>query len=371
MATCICKQIISCPQIPIIYNGVSVHNPKNVDACNINYRLINKYCGIFDKSYTECKFQWVRQKMDLTNFNRIELLTVHSYDHAILEKKDERSMKNVRLVGMKKQQLHSMQDYIDALKIILESSDNTHLNGYVAPVVADWPGQLFIRKALVHLHIQEQTARNSIPPNIQSFIPILGPLHVSLNSREQVMLVHYSFFKLLFHFLFGERVKLAKKPKPWRINLLLELAYSGWIKIRTTIKNKFGSLCKDIEYQMLLDLLDNLIPATLDIYAILFRSGSFDEYVETIFRIWTFALRWKRKNYNKAPLVFLSDIFYWEDINHPFLEAMKMFLPNFNDYPVENMHSKIRTSISINASAEDIIKQACIIGKLCKKKIRN
>jgi hypothetical protein len=72
-----------------------------------------------------------------------------------------------------------------------------------------------------------------------------------------------------------------------------------------------------------------------------------------------------------VPLVFLSDIFYWEDINHPFLEAMKMFLPNFNDYPVENMHSKIRTSISINASAEDIIKQACIIGKLCKKKIRN
>ena len=44
-----------------------------------------------------------------------------------------------------------------------------------------------------------------------------------------------------------------------------------------------------------------------------------------------------------------------------------MFLPNFNDYPVENMHSKIRTSISINASADDIIKQACVIGKLCKK----
>ena len=136
-------------------------------------------------------------------------------------------MKNVRLVGMKEQQLHSMQNYIDALKIILESSDNTHLNGHIAPVVADWLGQLFIRIALVHLHIQEQSARNLIPSNIRSFIPILGPLHVSLNSREQVILVHYSFFKLLFHFLFGERVKLAKKPKPWRINLLLELAYSG------------------------------------------------------------------------------------------------------------------------------------------------
>ena len=42
---------------------------------------------------------------------------------------------------------------------------------------------------------------------------------------------------------------------------------------------------------MLIDLLDNIIPATLDIYAILFRSGSFNEYSETIFRIWTFALK--------------------------------------------------------------------------------
>ena len=54
---------------------------------------------------------------------------------------------------------------------------------------------------------------------------------------------------------------------------------------------KFGSTCKDVEYQMAIDLLDNLISATLDIYAILFRSGSFEQYVETVFRIWTFALR--------------------------------------------------------------------------------
>ncbi|RHZ78266.1 hypothetical protein Glove_166g202 [Diversispora epigaea] len=31
----------------------------------------------------------------------------------------------------------------------------------------------------------------------------------------------------------------------------------------------------------------NIIPATLDIYTTLFRSGSFEEYIETIFKIWT------------------------------------------------------------------------------------
>ena len=61
--------------------------------------------------------------------------------------------------------------------------------------------------------------------------------------------------------------------------------------MKIKILERFGPTCKDVEYRMLVDLLDNAIPATLDIYAILFRSGSFDEYVETIFRIWTFALR--------------------------------------------------------------------------------
>ncbi|UZO27320.1 uncharacterized protein OCT59_019521 [Rhizophagus irregularis] len=112
---------------------------------------------------------------------------------------------------------------------------------------------------------------------------------------------------------------------------------------------------------MVIDLLDNIIPATLDVYSILFRSGSFNEYIETIFQIWTFALRWKRHNYNKAPLAFLSDIFYWQDTNHPFAEAVKLFLVNFNDYYVENMHSKIRSQTPVNSNVDNIIKQAYVI----------
>ncbi|CAG8574251.1 23915_t:CDS:2, partial [Racocetra persica] len=57
---------------------------------------------------------------------------------------------------------------------------------------------------------------------------------------------------------------LAKNPKPWRINLLLELAYSGWCKIREKIIVKFGLNCKDIEYCTVFDLLDNLIPTVLE-----------------------------------------------------------------------------------------------------------
>ncbi|RHZ84979.1 hypothetical protein Glove_74g354 [Diversispora epigaea] len=74
----------------------------------------------------------------------------------------------------------------------------------------------------------------------------------------------------------------AKKPRPWRTNLLLELAKCGWLKIKDQVMKKFGKVCKDIEYQTAIDLLDNLIPAVIDIYATLFRSGLFEEYVETV-----------------------------------------------------------------------------------------
>jgi len=74
---------------------------------------------------------------------------------------------------------------------------------------------------------------------------------------------------------------------------------------------------------MMIDLLDNSIPLTLDIYAVLFRSGYFEGYLESVVRIWVLFQRLRRRNYNKAPLVFLSDVFYWELNNHPMANALK------------------------------------------------
>jgi hypothetical protein len=51
----------------------------------------------------------------------------------------------------------------------------------------------------------------------------------------------------MFHSVFGTQKVLAKKPKPWRINLLLELLHKGWKIIRIQIINKYGNT-KDPEY---------------------------------------------------------------------------------------------------------------------------
>ena len=118
---------------------------------------------------------------------------MHCYDAAIAERKEERSMKGVRLIGFQKKNLHSMNDYIEALQIILDiNKDTGHLHNNIALLVADWPEQLFVCKAITNLH--KANSQYSIPPEINSFIPILGPLHVSLNSREHVLIIYYTFF---------------------------------------------------------------------------------------------------------------------------------------------------------------------------------
>ena len=60
------------------------------------------------------------------------------------------------------------------------------------------------------------------------------------------------------------------------------------------------------------DQLDTLIPSTLDIYLhSTFRNNHFDEYVETIFRLWIIMYRFQRKNYNKIrQLLFIPHIGY-------------------------------------------------------------
>src|SRR6266508_5952961 len=112
---------------------------------------------------------------------------------------------------------------------------------------------------------------------------------------------------------------------------------------------------------MMIDLLDNSIPLTLDINAVLFRSGFFKGYLESVVKIWTLFQRLRRHNYNKAPLMFLSDVFYWTSKEHPIIDILKNNLPIFNNYFVENFHSSLRYQTVKSNSELQIIQKAKII----------
>ena len=155
MATCVSKKIEH-RVIPSIYNGIHIHNPNNIEAHRINYHLTHEFKGIFDYSYNIRKMEW--NSSNLQNFNmfdRIELLTIHSYDALIAERQDDRSMKETRIVNIQEKDLHSLNDYIEVLLSIskIENLSN-YLKNNIIPVAADWPGQLFIRKAITKLRSQ-------------------------------------------------------------------------------------------------------------------------------------------------------------------------------------------------------------------------
>src|SRR6266542_1785971 len=184
---------------------------------------------------------------------------------------------------------------------------------------------------------------------------MIGPLHISLNSRETLFQTYHFFFEMLYHNLFGDKKILSQKPKQTVINLILHLTYHGWKNIREIIIKRSGNL-KDAEYQMMIDLLDNSIPLTLDIYAVLFRSGFFKGYLESVVKIWTLFQRLRRYNYNKAPLMFLSDVFYWTSKEHPIIDILKN-----NKYIIKNSHNTIKNKKVKSKTELKIIQKAKII----------
>ncbi|RHZ82280.1 hypothetical protein Glove_110g21 [Diversispora epigaea] len=275
----------------------------------------------------------------LNEFDLVETLVVHCYD-ADLSEKHVRRFDTTKLVDFIPSDLKNMNDYIKALtKAFSLFEMRLYLMNYIIPVPADFPGQLYIRRAIVQkLKYGNQC---SIPKEVLSLVPILDPLHVSLNTRESCFLTFHPFFNELYKEVFGKKKNLAAKPKPWRINLLLYLAHTGWSTIKSYIFARFKH-SKDLGYCTFVDLLDNLIPATLDIYTILFQGNNFNQYIETIFRLWTVMRRFGRKNYDKIMLALISDVQYWTSIQHPIINTLRNNLWTFDEYPVENFHSLVR-----------------------------
>ena len=93
-------------------------------------------------------------------------------------------------------------------------------------------------------------------PSILSIVPTIGPLHISLNSREHIVNSFHPFFKSVYQSIFPNS-KLTDKPKPWGVSLILEIVYAGWTLIRQTVMQKFYQF-KDPQYRTLLNLLNNI-----------------------------------------------------------------------------------------------------------------
>ena len=323
-------------------------------------------------SYSSVMPAWIRD----TQFNpELERHRLSSHEYCEKDSVESmRQMKDVHLIDFVELTLKSKDDFDAAFDVVLNTKLAEYLKLFLLPQPGDWPAQFYSRQIVYEtlqkfcqhtppgLSSSPQGCQNNhtysdlssfqpererlqdnltqYQPAILSTIPTIGPLHISLNGQETLFKEFRPFFADLYTKLFPKS-KLAKNPKPWRINLILELVYGGWLFIRSTVKDKFAK-CKDLEYRTLINLLDNYLPLVLTIYTVTFKLNDFHEYFYAMIRIWTMFVCFERRHYNKAPLVWLAMVAYWA-IHHPLLYKMlQTSLIIFDEYPVENAHSIIR-----------------------------
>src|ERR1043165_2799802 len=138
-------------------------------------------------------------------------------------------MKNSKLVDFILHFLYNTKDYIESANILFKVFEKIerqdYLNNFVIPTNCDWPGQVNLRRA-ISLRLKNED-KSGISSQILSLIPMIGSLHISLNSKETLFQIYHFFFEMIYHNLFGKNKILAQKPKPTIINLILNLTFYG------------------------------------------------------------------------------------------------------------------------------------------------
>ena len=109
--------------------------------------------------------------------NEINLLSAHP-----VEIQSMRNMDNTKLVDCIELPLKSRDDVLATVQKILSGVLEIYLNNFVAPFVGDRPMQSFIRQ-LVY------SDSSCLPAVLKNVILLIGPLHISLNARECVLLI--------------------------------------------------------------------------------------------------------------------------------------------------------------------------------------
>ena len=329
-----------------------------VEIDNMKVFILNSMHKV-TKTYAENMPNWVVAKYFDPEFER-QRLVVHDYQQTELEQM--RRMDNTKLVDSIELPLKSCEDVITALNKILSGGLKIYLDHFIAPFVGDWPMQFFIRR-LVY------SDSPSLPAALQNIVPLIGPLHISLNARECILLIYHEIFADLYTFLFGKQAKLAKKPKPWRVSLLLEIIYGGWTVVRDMILSVFGK-CKDTEYLTLVNLLDSYVPLVLSIYSIVFKCNNYELYCESLLKCWIMFVVFRRRHYNKALLITLSLFQYWQENAHSMFDTVRKYLVAFDEYPVENFHSVLRARTKETDTPEQIAFKAKEI-EACKHELHS
>ena len=268
-----------------------------------------------------------------------------------MNKKALSKLNSCVLVSESETSLKSADDYKAVLNLEFECCPQliAYLNTFVIPCPGDWPTWYFVKKLIAHS--DEHSALNSI-------IPEQGPFHVILNDTEDnVILFHFFFNELYGHLI---RKELPIKPKPFQVSIVTTAAFLGWLLIREMVQKKF-KLCKDVEYVMMLHLLDEFLPLIFYHYNVVFRGGDFNYYITIMQRFLILFICWERRHYDKSTLSMLCDTQHQKDFFPEHYRTKESWLQVFTEKKVEIWHSKLGSNISTSDPAEVITQKAKVV----------
>ena len=335
-----------------------IHPPKGIDSDKLKQMMASEQqMSQISQTYSSCMPEMTTPFFDpLMERKRLE---AHDYG-ASADIQQLRKIENVHLIDFVKLPLKSKDNYLQALDIVVKSRLKDYLKHFHVLLPADYPGQFYPRKIVYELLLQFCEAKKSgrvtdVNP-LLSLIPMIGPLHIDLNSDEDLMINFLPILRQIYEAVFPGK-HLADHPKPWRTQFTLEMVHGGWTLIRRMVKTIFKH-SKDVQYGTLLNLLDNYIPLILTSYNVLFKTNNFDSYYNSIIRVWVMMYCFRRRHYNKLLLIWLSLLNTWKG-NNETEDLYNLFANNLSaidEYTVEHVHSIIRRH-TVDAATEEQLKQ--------------
>ena len=108
-----------------------------------------------------------------------------------------------------------------------------------------------------------------------------------------------------------------------------------------------GPVCKDPEYMLFLNLLDEIIPLIFYIYSTVFRGGDLQQWLDALLRMSLVFITFRRRNYDKAILCQLPDLVYHIRENRALATTLDEHLSILTEKKVEIFHSVLRRLVHV------------------------
>ena len=190
------------PSLEAIKKTNDVHPINGIDIDH----LINTVCSI--ETMSKLAHTFVSSMPELTSefFDPLmerERLEAHDYC-ASADVRHLRKFENVYLIDFLKLPLKSTENYETALGVVLDSKLKEYCSQFLVLMPGDYPSQFHPRKIIFNL-LTQYTSQNLTASPLLSIIHMIGPLHIDLNSDEDLVLNYIPLLK--------KYMKLSSKVK--------------------------------------------------------------------------------------------------------------------------------------------------------------